>query len=74
MYPAQNRRVRHLNSSLRHHLYQVARTQFVCEIPAHTKHNNFPVEMSSLGTNPMLSSWTIITVHSNHLRVCTTTN
>ena len=31
-----------------HHLYQVARTQFVGEIPAHAKHNNVPVEMPSL--------------------------
>ena len=65
---AQNRRVRQLNSALRHHLDQVPRAQFVAEIPAHAKHNDFPVEMPSPKTNPMLSSWTIIAGHSNRLQ------
>jgi hypothetical protein len=45
--PAQDRRVRQLNSAFRHHFDQVPRTQFVSEVPAHTKHNDFPVEMPS---------------------------
>jgi hypothetical protein len=39
--PAQDRRVRQLNSAFRHHFDQVPRTQFVSEVPAHTKHNDF---------------------------------
>jgi hypothetical protein len=44
----QDRRVRQRNSSFSHHLDQVPRTQFVSEIPAHAKHNDFPIEMTSL--------------------------
>jgi len=46
LYPAQNRCVR--QRSFRHHLDQVPRAQFVSEVPAHAKHNDFPVEMPPL--------------------------
>src|SRR5450755_4885029 len=48
LHPAQNRSVRQCNSTLRHHLDQIPRTQFESEIPSHAQHDDFPVEMSSL--------------------------
>lgn len=65
LYPVQNRLVRERNSALRHHLDQVPRAQFVSEIPAHAKHNDFRVEMPSPKQNPMLSSSTTIAVPLN---------
>jgi hypothetical protein len=45
LYPPQNRRVRQLNPALAQDIHQIARTQFVAEIPPDAEDNDFMVEM-----------------------------
>src|SRR5947199_10121984 len=44
--PAQNGRVREFDPALAHHIHQIARTQFVTEIPPDTQDDDLLVEMS----------------------------
>src|SRR4051794_36958958 len=45
--PAQNGRVREFDPALAHHIHQIARTQFVTEIPPDTQDDDLLVEMST---------------------------
>lgn len=69
--PAQNSRVRQLNSALRHHLDRVPRAQFVAEIPAHAKHNDFPIEMPALKQSQCSHSGPLLPFTPTPFRVCT---
>src|SRR5467141_979473 len=48
LHPAYDRRMRHRQAALGHHLYQVAQTELEPKIPAHAQDDDFAVEVATL--------------------------
>src|SRR5882757_4780242 len=48
LHPAHDRRMRHRQAALGHHLYQVAQTELEPKIPAHAQDDDFAVEVATL--------------------------
>src|ERR1700730_13515592 len=48
LHPAHDRRMRHRQAALGHHLHQVAQTELEPKIPAHAQDDDFAVEVATL--------------------------